>query len=191
MRIDPTNLKIIERLQNDARTSVAELARDVGRAESTVRERYQALQHQGILKGFHADIDLRGVGLQAQGIVTADCDRSEIGAVRRRLAAVPHVTRVLLTTGPSPLRIEVVAEDIETLESVVEERLATIGLRSLDLEVVVRELMPDRPAPVAALLARRDGGDVERGRRARRLVGADVPEDTEVETALAQGITRG
>ena len=54
---------ILTILQKNARTSNAEIARQVGLAPSAVFERIRKLEEKGILQGYHARIDPHAVSL--------------------------------------------------------------------------------------------------------------------------------
>jgi Lrp/AsnC family leucine-responsive transcriptional regulator len=67
-RYEPAELdriawKIIEELQQDARLSWAELGRRVGLTTPAVAERVHRLEKLGVIRGFHADINLERLGL--------------------------------------------------------------------------------------------------------------------------------
>ena len=61
--IDGQDAVIVMILQKNARTSNAEIARQVGMAPSAVFERIRKLEERGVLKGFHAEVDPHAVGL--------------------------------------------------------------------------------------------------------------------------------
>ena len=61
--LDRIAWKIIEELQGDARLSWAELGRRVGLTTPAVAERVHRLEKLGVIRGFHADINLERLGL--------------------------------------------------------------------------------------------------------------------------------
>ena len=65
--MDGIDFGILHELQNNARLSNKELAAKVKLAPSSCLERTRRLSAQGVLRGFHADVDpaALGVGLQA------------------------------------------------------------------------------------------------------------------------------
>lgn len=150
VQLDGTNLRLLELLQEDARTSIIDLARSVDRAESTVRERIAALERDGVVKGYRALLDAEKLGFRARAHVRAACDRRRIAEAAKRLAAIPHVTRVDLTSGPKPLQFELMAESLARLEQVLEERIAPLELEGVEVEVVLRPLLAARPLAVQA-----------------------------------------
>lgn len=67
-RYEPAELdriawRIVEELQQNARISWAELGRRVGLTTPAVAERVHRLEKLGVIRGFHADIDLERLGL--------------------------------------------------------------------------------------------------------------------------------
>lgn len=149
-QLDGTNLRLLALLQEDARMSVIDLARAVDRAESTVRERVAGMERDGVLRGYRALVDAERLGYKARAVVRADCDPRRLGEVARRLAAVPNVASAMLTTGPKPLVIELLAESAARIEQVVEQRLAPLELPGLEVELVLRALVEPRPVVPAA-----------------------------------------
>jgi DNA-binding Lrp family transcriptional regulator len=55
---DAVDRRILEALAADARISNAALAEQVGIAPSTCLARVRALREDGVIQGFHAEIDL-------------------------------------------------------------------------------------------------------------------------------------
>src|SRR3954470_13792754 len=67
--LDATNLRLLGELQADARLSLAELGRRVGLSSPAVAERVQRLEADGVLRGYHADIDPRALGLSLTAVI--------------------------------------------------------------------------------------------------------------------------
>jgi DNA-binding Lrp family transcriptional regulator len=145
VHLDNTNLRLVELLQAEARTSVIDLARAVDRAESTVRERIAGLERDGVLRGYRALVDPEKLGLRARAVVRADCDRRRVPEVAKRLAAIPNVVSATLSTGARPLTIEILAESMPRLEQVLEERIAPLELEDVEVDLVLRHLVEPRP----------------------------------------------
>jgi len=73
--IDGTDRTILMMLQENARVSNAEIARQVEMAPSAVLERIRKLEDRGVIKGYAAHLDPRalGQGLLAYVLVRTDC----------------------------------------------------------------------------------------------------------------------
>src|SRR5439155_754940 len=93
--INGIDLKIMNYLQQNSRTSNAEIARQVGLAPSAVFERIRKLEEKEILQGYTARIDPHAVGL---GLVAFTFVRSNDrpGGIRTAelLAEIPEVLEV-------------------------------------------------------------------------------------------------
>jgi Lrp/AsnC family transcriptional regulator, leucine-responsive regulatory protein len=148
VRIDDTNLKLLQFLQRNGRMTMTELASAVGRSESTVRERVTALELAGFLQGYQARVDWSAVGLPASAVIRARCDINRIQEVAKQLANIPHVTRAMLLTGPKPVMAILRVRDIQHLHSILRERLATGLLTDIEAEVAMESLVETRPPAV-------------------------------------------
>jgi Lrp/AsnC family leucine-responsive transcriptional regulator len=60
--LDGTDLRLLEELQTDARTSLAELGRRVGLSAPAVGERLRRLEQDGVVTGYRAEVDPRALG---------------------------------------------------------------------------------------------------------------------------------
>jgi len=93
--MDSTDHQILEILQQNARTSNAEIARRVGMAPSAVFERIRKLEERGVIAGYQARLDARALGLPLVAFVfvrTAEPPGECVAAAR--LSAVPGVQEV-------------------------------------------------------------------------------------------------
>ena len=96
--LDSTDVSIIRALQDDARVTNAQIARDVGVSEETVRRRVGRLrQNQQIhIVGIP---DPTKLGFESQGLVALQVDPDKVDEVSDALAAIDEVTKVVITTG--------------------------------------------------------------------------------------------
>ena len=68
-QLDRTDTDIIRELQINARLSNKELAARVGLAPSSCLERVRKLQQNGVLRGFHAEVDATALGVDEMFVV--------------------------------------------------------------------------------------------------------------------------
>ena len=123
--LDRIDHELLGLLAQDARTSNKELAARVGLAPSSCHARVQRLIASGVLRGFHADVDLKqlGFGLQAMISVRLAQQTANIDELTRRLAAEPHVLQVYHVSGSEDLLVHVAASDTDHLGSILKEGL--------------------------------------------------------------------
>lgn len=146
--LDRINLQLVELLRRDGRMSLTDLARAVGRSETTVRERLGTLRDQGIIQGFQAVVDPGALGYNVRAWVRAEAGLTDLEALAQRLAAIPEVVSASLTSGSRPLEIQIVTSDMERLGQILERRLLPLGLHRVEISTVLRELVQLRAPPV-------------------------------------------
>ena len=90
--LDPTGWKILKALQENARLTYAELAKQVNLTAPAVAERARKLEEAGLISGYHAAVNLEalGYGLIAFVLVGVPYDREDAF-----LAFVPTQTEIL------------------------------------------------------------------------------------------------
>ena len=118
-RIDRT---LLAALQNNARTSNKELAELVGLAPSTCLERLRRLRERGVLKGFHAWVDLAQLGRPTQAMIAVRLrvhDRGQIDAFYAHVIEVPESLAVFHVTGSDDYLIHAAVRDTEHLRTLV------------------------------------------------------------------------
>ncbi|HEV7784565.1 MAG TPA: Lrp/AsnC family transcriptional regulator, partial [Thermoanaerobaculia bacterium] len=93
--IDETDLKILTILQQNARTSNAEIARQVEMAPSAVLERIRRLESRGVIQGYETRINPEALGLGLMAFIfVASSDMSEEMRTAEQLANIPEVQEV-------------------------------------------------------------------------------------------------
>ncbi|GLZ41589.1 Lrp/AsnC family transcriptional regulator [Actinokineospora sp. NBRC 105648] len=125
--MDELDSAIVRQLQADARQSNRDIARKVGIAPSTCLERIRLLRQRGVIRGYHADIDLGSLNRGVQALVSAQVrplSRTVIDSFQRSLVDLPEVMSVFVTAGSDDFLIHVSTPDIDQLHSFLVDRLA-------------------------------------------------------------------
>lgn len=122
-----TDRKILQILQDDARTSNAEIARRIGLAPSGVLERIRKLEARGLITGYSARLNARalGHGLCAFVFVQLDGKAGEVETAKR-LARIRGTLEVHHVAGEDCFLVKVRVVDTEALG-----KLLTKGIGSL------------------------------------------------------------
>ena len=126
--LDETDELIVQALAADARISNAALAEQVGIAPSTCLTRVARLRERKVLRGFHAEVDLRALGRPLQAMVAvrlAAHDREQIDAFTAAVKALPGVLMVFHVTGQVDYLVWVAATDTQDLRRFVVDHLTT------------------------------------------------------------------
>jgi Lrp/AsnC family transcriptional regulator, leucine-responsive regulatory protein len=145
--IDGTDTEILKILQSNARTSNAEIARQVGLAASAVFERIRKLEERGVIEGYEVRINPKEMGLPllAFVFVRAD-DKPGADETAARVAAIPEVLEVHDVAGEDCLLVKVRAADTEALGRVLRERFGRIESITSTRTTIVLETVKESSA---------------------------------------------
>lgn len=128
LRLDDTDRAILEALSADARISNARLAERVGVAPSTALQRVRQLRAAGVLRGFHAEIDLSALGRPLQAMVAVRLtvhNREQIETFTDNVRQLPGVLTVFHLAGATDYLVWLAAADAQDLREFVVEHLAS------------------------------------------------------------------
>ena len=136
--IDAVDKAILYALQEDARNmSSGDIAKRTGTSDSTVRKRIQALESDGIIKGYSASVDYQKSGYPLRMLLYCTASIGERGERIPDILAIDGVISVQeLVTGEQNLLVTVVGESDSDVTPVAQE-LIDMGLTVAD-EVLVR-----------------------------------------------------
>lgn len=123
--IDAIDRTIIASLQKDSRMPSAEIARQVGVAERTVRARIDRLVEDNVIQ-LVAILRPRSLGYNVVADVFLEVELDRIQEVARHLSKLEEVSYVGLTTGDRDISLQLFAPDVDSLFDYVTEHLNTI-----------------------------------------------------------------
>lgn len=126
--VDAVDRAILELVAADARITNQRLAEKVGVAPSTALARLRGLRSRGVIRGFHAEVDLGALGRPLQALIAvrlAVHAREQIDAFTSDVRGVPGVLMVFHLTGVTDYLVWVAAADAQDLREFVVDHLAT------------------------------------------------------------------
>ncbi|NYT11013.1 MAG: Lrp/AsnC family transcriptional regulator [Methanomassiliicoccales archaeon] len=139
--MDEMNRKILRLLRTDGKMSYREVAQKLKRSPSTVRDRIGRMENDGVILGYVALINAEQMGIHTEAILLANME----GHVRFRdlieLKKVNGILEVLFITGDKNVMIRIQAPDNRTLDETITKKIVPIGLRDIDLKVVLESVM--------------------------------------------------
>jgi len=112
--IDKFDLAILQELQAHGRLTNAELAQRVGLSAAPCWRRVRALEESGFIKGYHAEIDRRKIGLGVLAFVRLDTERANSEVTRKIEEAIrklPEIVACHYISGTGMFELQVVAQD--------------------------------------------------------------------------------
>jgi Lrp/AsnC family transcriptional regulator, leucine-responsive regulatory protein len=131
--IDLTDRKMLEILQRDGRISNAALAEQLHLSPSPCLRRLRALEHDGVITGYRAELDRNKLGLGLTVFVEIQVDGHAdrtAAAISKALRETPEVTSAHIVSGAADFRLEVVVQDLAAYERLMFDtllRLPNIG----------------------------------------------------------------
>jgi len=148
--IDDIDGKILSILQNDARTSNAEIARRLAMAPSAILERIRKLETRGLIDGYEARLNPKAldVGLLAFIYVRAD-ERIGSREIGDELAMIPEVQEVHNIAGEDCYLLKVRVADTNALSDLLRQRLGPIdAIRSTRTTIVLSTIKETAQIPL-------------------------------------------
>lgn len=124
MELDHVDREILRMLQRNARTPFSEIAREIDMASATVHDRVGRLEDEGVIRGYHADVDPKAVGYGISALVGLRVEQGREQATLERLAELPQIQEIHLTTGEWDLMMRVHAGDADGLRELMFKTVA-------------------------------------------------------------------
>jgi Lrp/AsnC family leucine-responsive transcriptional regulator len=143
--VDDANQRLLEALQADARLSLAELGRRVGLSAPAVAERLARLEEDGVIAGYHAEIDPRALGWALAVVIRIRPAPRELHKVAELAARTPEIVECHRVTGEDCYFMKAHLRRVEDLEELI-DRFAVYGQTTTSL--IHSSPVPRRPVPL-------------------------------------------
>jgi Lrp/AsnC family leucine-responsive transcriptional regulator len=139
--LDGIDLRILEMLQGDCRTSLARLGEGVGLSAPSVLERIKKLEAAGVITGYHAALDARRLGLDVTafiGVITSSPDL--IDNSEAQIVDLDDVLECHHVTGEYTLLLKVKTANTSSLERLITQIRQFDGVARTETIVVLSTL---------------------------------------------------
>jgi len=129
MQIDDTDRTLLALLRENARMPVADLARRLGLARSTVQTRIERLERHGAIAAYTIRLgDGARAPIRATALVSVEARQAP--TLLSRLKTLPEIERVHTTSGRFDLLIQIAAPSTEALDRTLDIIGDAPGVRS-------------------------------------------------------------
>ena len=122
--MDRTDFEILRHLRKNARISNKDLAERVGLAASSCIVRVRRLIAEGVVKGFHADLDADALGVGLEALTSVRLKRharAEVDSFLQHLLGRREVIRIHHVSGSNDFLVQIGVEDSQHLRDFVLE----------------------------------------------------------------------
>lgn len=136
--IDGIDRQLLEELQTDCKRSLKEIGAAVGLSAPSVMERVRKLEHAGIIRGYHALLDSRKVGLDISAFIGVSISNPMLlTAFEKWVDRIPQVLECHHVTGGHTLLLKVKTQNTEDLEQLISRLRSMDGVASTETMVVL------------------------------------------------------
>jgi len=142
LRLDPIDLRIIALLQEDARSSYAEIGSQVALSAPAVKRRVDRLRSSGVIRGYTAMIDPGALGWTTEAFVELFCTgRTSPQQLRAAAKKHPAVVGAYTISGEADALVHLRAMDMAGLEEALEKLRAEPFVTSTRSMIVLSRLV--------------------------------------------------
>jgi DNA-binding Lrp family transcriptional regulator len=140
--VDAVDRAIIDQLQADGRLTIVELAERVKLSPSPCLRRVRALEADGVIRGYRADVDPAALGRGFEVIAHVDLalkDRETVSAFEAGISAFDEVVECRRMFGLPDYIIRIAVADAVAYEAFYMNKLATLpGLARINSQFTMK-----------------------------------------------------
>ncbi len=124
--MDEKDLKIIEILEENARTPYTEIASRLGISEGTVRNRIEKLEKEGVIIRYTIEVDPKKMGYHTIVLLGMDAEPKHFLSAAEELSKLDCVKWVYTSTGDHMIMAEIWARDAAELSRIISDKISKI-----------------------------------------------------------------
>ncbi len=121
--MDSFGRSLLHELQENARLSVAELARRVGLSPTATAERMKQMEELGIVRGYTIEIDREALGLEVLAFIRMTCEGQHYYRLMEFIDTLEEVRECHHLTGGDAFLLKVTTTSMAALEALIEALL--------------------------------------------------------------------
>ncbi|RWG00853.1 Lrp/AsnC family transcriptional regulator [Mesorhizobium sp.] len=155
LKLDPTDIKILDAIQRDGRITKLALAGKVGLSPTPCWMRLRKLEKAGIIQGYHARVSLRGVvpfTTVMMEVTLANHRQANFDSFERAIRTVPEIVTCWSIGGGIDYLLKVVTRDIDAYQRLVDSLLQReLGIDRYFTYIVTKAVKDSTVFPLEAL----------------------------------------
>jgi Lrp/AsnC family leucine-responsive transcriptional regulator len=151
-KLDRVDIAILQQLQQNARISNVDLAREVNLTASPCFNRVRALDASGVVRGHVTLLDTQRLGLRLNVFIQVSLEKQREDALSRfeqTIAQRPEVMECYLMTGDSDYLLRVLVRDIQDLERFILNSLSKVpGISNIRSSIALKQVRYKTAVPL-------------------------------------------
>ena len=153
MKLNRLDYKALHVLQQEGRISNQELADRIGLSASPCLRRVRALEESGLIRGYHAILDAKKLGLSLLALIHISMDRhtpDRFENFEQKIADLPEILECLLITGQdADYQLKVVVKDMDAFQQLLLNKITRIeGVSGVHSSFVLRQVVNKTALPL-------------------------------------------
>ena len=149
IRFDELDMKLLHELAMDANISVPNLSKKLGINASVLYSRIKRLGKKKLIKKFTIVVDENLLGISVKATVGINRDPKFKQQIHKALMETPEISSISEVTGRFDMMVRVLAKNLETLHTVVIEKIGKIeGIQNTETFVELQKTDKDPIYPV-------------------------------------------
>ena len=129
VKLDSIDKKILEILQQDARITNAQLAKEIGLSPAPTLERVKKLENLFLIKSYHAELDKEklGLGVSIFLLITLSSHKlNQINTFVEKINKIKQVVECHHITGSGDFMLKIITSDIPAYHKLILETITQI-----------------------------------------------------------------
>ncbi len=144
--MDEIDLQLVTALEQAGRQSYAELGKIAGLSKTPCWHRVRQLEENGVIRGYHADVDPALLGLHIHAFVRVTATALDPGGFEEVVSRHPAVLQCFSTAGQSDYLLHVLVPGIEQLDALLRTEIPRMpGVQRIEATVCTRTLKHRAP----------------------------------------------
>lgn len=152
LNLDQIDLQILKRLQDDGRVTNVELAQSVGLTAPPCLRRMRALEDEGIINAYHAEVNpiKMGYTITVFAMVSLKSQaESDLQAFEDHVQHLPEVRECYMLNGEIDFMLKVVAKDLQQFQKFLTSNLTSApNVGSVKTSLTIRSAKNEPGVPI-------------------------------------------
>ena len=128
-KLDKTDLKILQILQENSKITNLDLSKKIGLSPAPTLERVKKLELSNVIESYHAQINAQAIGLNVKTFVLVSLAWQKENALNQfleKIQSIEEIVECYIITGEADFLMKLVCKDIPTYEKLLFKTLSQI-----------------------------------------------------------------
>jgi DNA-binding Lrp family transcriptional regulator len=128
-KLDQTDRKILQLLQQDCRITIKELAEKLHLSNTPIYERVKKLERNGIIKNYVAVLDPEKIDKNMVVFISVSITkhtRDVVDQLRKDALALPEVMEFYITSGNFDAMMKIMVKDMHAFQFFIQDKISTL-----------------------------------------------------------------